>query len=257
MIAGERDGWDYVWPRDAAAGAIALRGGRAAFRGAARGRLRRRASTSRWRPLPARRRSRSGSPRGGGRGRLGGGRSAATGSAGSRVTRRLARSPGLRRERHRGPARQRDRGRGPGRRDPRGFLGPRGLTRKQGGDVSSIRPRPGRSPSFPSGICAKRPGAPCSRWRESRRPTASRRSRVGRRDRSGPRRRPGRHGRWRSSGRRKRPTACCGSSAARPPRTKRSPSESAHGGHPTSTTPLAWSHAFAVLALAARYPELK
>jgi hypothetical protein len=25
MIAGERDGWDYVWPRDAAAGAIALR----------------------------------------------------------------------------------------------------------------------------------------------------------------------------------------------------------------------------------------
>jgi hypothetical protein len=24
MIAGERDGWDYVWPRDAAAGAIAL-----------------------------------------------------------------------------------------------------------------------------------------------------------------------------------------------------------------------------------------
>jgi glucoamylase len=25
MIAGDRDGWDYVWPRDAAAGAIALR----------------------------------------------------------------------------------------------------------------------------------------------------------------------------------------------------------------------------------------
>jgi GH15 family glucan-1,4-alpha-glucosidase len=25
MIAGERDGWDYVWPRDAAAGALALR----------------------------------------------------------------------------------------------------------------------------------------------------------------------------------------------------------------------------------------
>jgi hypothetical protein len=25
MIAGERDGWDYVWPRDAGAGAIALR----------------------------------------------------------------------------------------------------------------------------------------------------------------------------------------------------------------------------------------
>src|SRR5919109_1482881 len=25
MIAGEREGWDYVWPRDAAAGAIALR----------------------------------------------------------------------------------------------------------------------------------------------------------------------------------------------------------------------------------------
>jgi len=25
MIAGERDGWDYVWPRDAAAGAIALK----------------------------------------------------------------------------------------------------------------------------------------------------------------------------------------------------------------------------------------
>jgi glucoamylase len=25
MIAGERDGWDYVWPRDASAGAIALR----------------------------------------------------------------------------------------------------------------------------------------------------------------------------------------------------------------------------------------
>src|SRR3954463_924028 len=24
MIAGERDGWDYVWPRDAAAGAMAL-----------------------------------------------------------------------------------------------------------------------------------------------------------------------------------------------------------------------------------------
>jgi GH15 family glucan-1,4-alpha-glucosidase len=24
MIAGERDGWDYVWPRDAAAGAVAL-----------------------------------------------------------------------------------------------------------------------------------------------------------------------------------------------------------------------------------------
>lgn len=24
MIAGEREGWDYVWPRDAAAGAIAL-----------------------------------------------------------------------------------------------------------------------------------------------------------------------------------------------------------------------------------------
>jgi glucoamylase len=26
MIAGERDGWDYVWPRDASAGAIALEG---------------------------------------------------------------------------------------------------------------------------------------------------------------------------------------------------------------------------------------
>src|SRR4051812_28352521 len=24
MIAGERDGWDYVWPRDASAGAMAL-----------------------------------------------------------------------------------------------------------------------------------------------------------------------------------------------------------------------------------------
>jgi glucoamylase len=27
LIAGERDGWDYVWPRDAAAGAIALEAG--------------------------------------------------------------------------------------------------------------------------------------------------------------------------------------------------------------------------------------
>src|SRR5262249_15258985 len=27
MIAGERDGWDYVWPRDASAGAIALQSG--------------------------------------------------------------------------------------------------------------------------------------------------------------------------------------------------------------------------------------
>jgi GH15 family glucan-1,4-alpha-glucosidase len=26
-------------------------------------------------------------------------------------------------------------------------------------------------------------------------------------------------------------------------------------GHPTSTTPLAWSHAFAILALRARYPD--
>ena len=30
---------------------------------------------------------------------------------------------------------------------------------------------------------------------------------------------------------------------------------SSAGGRPTSTTPLAWSHAFAILALLARYPR--
>ena len=73
VAAGERDGWAYVWPRDAAAAAIALCRRRAPRPGAPDRRLPARSRHLRGGPLPRRRRGRRGrAPRSGGRGRLGG-----------------------------------------------------------------------------------------------------------------------------------------------------------------------------------------
>ena len=130
MIAGERDGWDYVWPRDAAAGAIALEA--AGLRPEARRVAaflagldldRPRASTPTGSPVPGR------PAAGDGEGWIAAGLSRTVcclpGHQELRTVRRMAGSPGLRRERHRRPARQRDRRGRPGRRDPAAASRPR------------------------------------------------------------------------------------------------------------------------------------
>ena len=121
MIAGERDGWDYVWPRDAAAGTIALEA--AGLRPEAR------KAASFLSDIDTERAARFYSDGAPVPGRPAAGDAqgwvaaavrtlccSANKNSGQPV--RMAGAPGLRRERNRRPARQRDRRRRPSRRDP-------------------------------------------------------------------------------------------------------------------------------------------
>ena len=266
MIAGERDGWDYVWPRDASAGAIALEA--AGLRPEARRVVGFLSSldleeAARFYPEGSR------VP-----GRTAAGDEEGWVATAESVRKRTVRSIADRSRARAGQSRRvagiaRTTARtSPGTcsgtrsplapRQPRSGIdfSPRVAWSARRARVNWTHPRHGRSPSFPSRGCGRRLAARSLISSGSPRPSASRRSRVGRRDRSGPRRPPGRPGRWRSSVTPERRIGLLRElRRAATPYGTLPERVNAIDGRPTSTTPLAWSHAFAILALRARYPQ--
>ena len=255
MIAGARDGWDYVWPRDASAGAIALEA--AGLRSEARrvagfvGGLD--LDGARFQPdgdrVPGRPEA----------GDAAGWAAAASAATGEREARG---SLGDWRDRQ-------DYGENvtgdllgnaiaagaPAAEITRGFLGPRGLTRKQGGrELDSaaawaVVPFGDRGlrhaargtllamarESTPYGIPPIEGWTPGQVWTAPTAWTAWALVELGET-----------HAADRLLRELRRAATAYGTLPER---------VDARSGHPTSTTPLAWSHAFAILALRARYPS--
>ena len=238
MIAGERDGWDYVWPRDAAAGAIALEA--AGLRPEA-GRV---AGFLDGLDLDAARfypdgdrvpgRTAAGDEEGWVEAADRAGHAGVVGTVRSMVVRRpksrtvpgLARSSGLRRERR--PATCSATRSPRARRPPKSSRasGPRGAWCESRAldELDSVRgmgghrlPQPGFAWNGQEDAVAADPRVDA--------PTASLRSRAGRRVRCGRRPRRGRPGRWPGSATPVPRIASCGSSGAQRRRTGRSPSE--------------------------------
>ena len=268
VAAGARDGWAYVWPRDAGAAALAFAAAGYRRRGPARRRLPRRPGPRRGGPLRRRRRARSrprpprATPPAGSPPPPRGRRPPAT----SPMPRLARPSPTTRRAPGRLP-RQRDRlAGGAGERTTRRrFLTPRGTrargpaTRGSGLDSAAawaVRPFP-----RPALCPARRDGPSVRLAAQPDAATGSPLAQAGRRRRSwsaptawsawslaalaGRERRPGSRAAiaaaLRLLGDLRRAATPAGD-AARAGRRRRPAS-------PRSTTPLAWSHAFAILAL--------
>ena len=270
MIAGERDGWDYVWPRDAAAGAVALES--AGLRPEAHrvtgflasldldGAARFYPDGS---PVPGR------TAAGDGEGWVAAAQEAVTSDWDGTVLPKAARSH-LEQDSPMMEWRDRqDYGENvsgdllgnaiaagvPAVRDPeplRDIARPGQGTReaKELDSSAAWAATPLPQPGSPRSCQSKH----SSHSLASRPPTASPRWRAGPSARSGPRRLPGQRGPWSSSARPEPLISSWPSSTKRRRRTERSRSVwTPATGAPTSTTPLAWSHAFAILALRARY----